>query len=247
MEAKMKKAITLILITIGLIGTVLLINSSEPAVLPRHHRYCIINVIDPSGTTRGKGWPMPTIDFYLKQIEIIENNGGGDLYIYNLSNSTPICLSLYIDPVREELDIYKYSEKEVLRVKNMNDMIKMENEKRKADFLNELDAFILDFVPSDTEDFTYVNNNMLAACEKMDLPFYNSSTCFLLIYSDFVDDTPHSIPTPMDSSIVSLLNKANAQIIICSYTSNEATEHLTGISISSYQDFILLISQPKTK
>ncbi|MCX6249734.1 MAG: hypothetical protein NTX61_03185 [Bacteroidetes bacterium] len=241
----MKKVITFLIIATGIIGLILLTKESEPVNPAKHESLFIANEIDPSGTTQGKGWPMPDKSFYLSEIELIEKNGGGDLFVFNLSNSIPVPLSLHIEPILSEPDIYQGGEEDVKRVRQANIKARQINDLNKSTFLEKLDGFILNFKPTKPEDYTYVNANIMAVIKTLNLPAILGSECYLLIYSDLLNETPYSKPAPMDSSLVKQLNSSNVKIAICSYVKNRATENIKGIPISSYQDFISVLTIKK--
>lgn len=240
----MKKALLIIgLVTACITGAYFLSQSSDETLPSRTTQsICLVNAIDPSGTTQGKGWPMPEKDFYLKEIKFIEDNGGGCLYVFNISKPIPTPISLQILAILPEADIYESGEDEVKRIRKANIEAKNQNEKNKAEFLISLDEFILNFKPARKDDFTYVNAHITAIVKTLKLSIFQNSNRFLFVYSDLLDHTPTSKPSPLAEYLINSLNSTNSKVVLCSFVSNSATEGINSNSIPSYQDFISIIN-----
>jgi hypothetical protein len=239
----MKTMITIILIIAGIASLILLSKESDTVTCAKSKSICIVDAFEKSGTT--KGWPKPDKIFYVKEIELIEQYGGGDLFVFNLSNPIPVPLSLHIEPILAEPNIYQGGEEEVKRIRQANIKAKQTNDLNIAAFLEKLNSFILDFKPSKAEDYSYVNVNISTVIKTLNLPNVASSECYLFIYSDLLNDTPGLKPAPLDSSIVNQLNSSLTQISICSYVNNRATENIKCIPVSSYQDFLSVLTIKK--
>ena len=202
----MKKIVLFFLASAVIVGFVFSSRNAVTQTPAKIKSLDLVELIDPSGTTLGKGWPMPDKDFYIAQIEMIEKNGGGNLTIYNICNPIPTPLSLHIEQILAEPDIYKVSEENIKQIRLENIQNKKINELNKSVFISRLDSYIVNFKPPNLSDYTYLDVGIKAAIKTIKLSLKSEVTCYLLIYSDFINDTPNTKAKLMDESLCAEIN-----------------------------------------
>lgn len=207
---------------------------------PHHH---IINVVDPSGTVKGAGWPWPDQSFYKEQIDFLLNNGGGVLEVFSMGNAIPNPLRMKIQGMVEVPSVYA-GEQAVRDARKKNEAIAIANEENIERFLNQLDA-ILNAKPVKPNDWTYAESALKAVAKSARVPIYDGHHLSVLIYSDLLDDTPQGPKHPVSKGVIEDLNKLNGEIVLCSHVNNEATDKLKAVHVASFQDFNGLLTSGK--
>jgi hypothetical protein len=225
--------------TIGITAIVKMMSEPQMEAVAKA-KYHIINVHDGSGTTKGKGWPWPDKNFYLQEVTFLENNGGGVLEVFNISQSIPNPITLEIIPVMPVPNGYD-GEQAVTMVKAYNDSIATLNNGNKAAFWSKMEAEVLGFEPSTGNDYTYAEAHLEAVLKTAGLPQYRGWRTFALVYSDLLDDVPGGQAHPVNEELIGKLNGAGLNIALCSHTKNTAIKNLNAVPLTSCNDFIGLL------
>lgn len=237
---------TLLVIALTAIGfTVAVKMQPEPEtkkeVAPLH----ITDVLDGSGTVKGKRWPWPDKEFYEHQIEIVEKHEtGGTIEVKNVSNPIAVSLILHIEPLQPVPDVYN-GEAEVKRVKKLNESISSQNEQRKSAFCQKLEKEILNFIPQEKNDYSYVEAHIKSVIKTQQLPQYDNHQRIVFLYSDLLNDVPGKTPKLLDASTIEQLNGCGARMFVCAHVTNNALEQVNGIQISTTDDFIGFLKSNK--
>lgn len=232
----MKTKILLFIILL-LIGVIYINSRNDSATQDLVNTSTIIHIIDgldPSGTTKGNGWPWPTKSFFEQQISFLEQNGGGVLEIYNFSLSIPNPVKVSIEPLKITPDVYE-GEEVVKKVVKYNESIIRKNDLSKSLFWDRLQNEILNFEPKQENDYSYVNSNCRAILQSVSLPQYARHVTYTFLYSDFQDHTPFTKPKSIEENLLPII-ATFGNLAICNYSNSKLEE--SSITMPTYNDFI---------
>jgi len=239
----MKKA-TLYLTIAGLIiaAIALTIQLQEKTAVEKNSSTSvhIVNVIDPSGSTIGRGWPPVDRSFFSLEIDLLKKNGGGVLDVFNMSSRIPHPITLEIMPLIPVPTVYD-GERAVRNAQVRNDTITARNERAIAAFWNRVIPEVIDFKPQRGKDFTYAKKALMGALKTMNIPKYSTWETYLFLYTDMVNDSPPDPSAPINGEVLQRLNDLNATVCLASHVENSATQKLDAIPVTSFNDFLTLL------
>lgn len=201
--------------------------------LPRKGFTAIL--VDPSGTTRNKDWPMPGKSFFNRVIDSLAVNGGGALYVYNLGYVLPNPCTLYIEPIVPNHNPWD-TEYENTRKNNLE--TQKRNTNNTAGFYATLDTFLLRYHPASEDDYTYI----LPAIQSLTNTLHGIGMKYdyrnVLLYTDMVHHEKGGQPRRLPAVQWNVLTEVpNTDVYLCSYADTSGYHVLNFTMCGSYEEF----------
>ncbi len=219
---------------------IIAIITNEPTPGPIVTRSIEITVSD-DGSGTVKDWPQMGHEPFEKMISIIEQKGGGSLYVFDVAEKVPKPITCHIEPLIVEPGIYEADEAKIKGIREKNQKIKAANNLAKESFIRELNERNEKHPNKSKDDFSYVNRTFREVINTVKLISTSDSECYTFIYSDLINDVPGSKVEPIDSSLIAELNQLKTKIVLCSYDPPERVEQLNCIRVSSFNEFTNVI------
>lgn len=229
----MKKMILLLIALSG--GFVFFSNRNRPEVIssPILRPLVVVNGIDPSGSTGGRGWQQPKQVFYEQQVAMLESNPeGGTLIIFNFSEAVSNPIKISLEPLVVEPDVYS-GEEMVRQVREKNELIKRNNLNAKRVFFERLECELLNYKPPRGDDYSYINKTLKGITKTLKL--YENHHAVVFLYTDLENDIPSS-KQKLDSTLIGEITSL-AELVLCNLSDDKIGMQIE-IEIATYHDFL---------
>lgn len=179
---------------------------------PPQQRFIAV-AADPSGTTAGKGWPMPDSLFFQHLIDSLMLCGGY-LYVYNLGRRIPKPVTLHLLRKKENKDVWSVT---YVRDSLANDIIEQRNLHTVKQFWADLNADLFQYRPAESDDYTYLLPAIHSLCHTLNSAAYRSYRQDALLYTDFVHHEKDRSPVRLSAAQLEALTRTPARVFFSTY------------------------------
>ena len=227
------------LLSILAIFSGLLFFQCEPEQTPPPPRGFIAILPDPSGTTAGKGWPMPDSVFFRQTIDSLAAAGGGDLYVYNLGFAIPQPCSLLIKPVIVNQNVY---DSQYNHIEEQNRKAGEWNREQTGLLMACLDSFLFRYRPPADDDYSYILPAVNSLSNTLNAIGPEYGYCAVLLYTDMINHEKGKSPARVTADQWRVLTEIpHTDIYLCSYADTSGYHALRFNMCGSYREFPRMI------